>query len=51
MLSLFHPYMDVRCNPRYTIYVMIKFKDLKVYNIMSPIDENKTVNGGTRDAT
>lgn len=26
---------------------MINFKDFKVYNAISPIDENKTVNRGT----
>lgn len=54
LLSLFHPYIrrlfiylcDIRGNSR-SIYAMIKFKDFKVYNAISPIEENKTVYGGT----
>jgi len=41
-----HSYMDVRSNSR-SICTMIKFKDFKVYNAISPIDKNKTVNWGT----
>jgi len=35
-----YSYTDARGNSR-SIHTMIKFKDFKVYNAISPIDENK----------
>jgi len=40
-----HSYMDVRSNSR-SIHATIKFKDFKVYNAISSIDEKRTLTEG-----